>query len=114
MRESAIHADVEFRTWGSDLEEADVLINTTPAGVADTYSEKLEGSVRGIFFEALYQPWPTKLLSRWRALNGFAIDGLELLVHQGIDQVELMTGEAINRQVLAPILRSACLAAMKP
>ena len=114
MRESVIHSHVEFRSWGSDLEEADVLINTTPAGVADSYSEKLDGVVRGVYFEALYKPWPTKLLARWRALNGFAIDGLDLLVHQGIDQVELMTGKAINRQVLAPILRSACLAAMKP
>jgi shikimate dehydrogenase len=114
MRESVIHANVEFRTWGSDLESADVLINTTPAGVADNYSEKLDGIVRGTFFEALYQPWPTKLLSRWRALNGFAIDGLDLLVHQGIDQVELMTGKVVIRQVLAPILRRACLAAMKP
>ena len=114
MRESVIHSHIEFRSWGSDLEDADVLINTTPAGVVDTYSEKLEGIVRGIYFEALYKPWPTKLLARWRALNGFAIDGLDLLVHQGIDQVELMTGKKIQREVLAPLLRRACLAAMKP
>ena len=114
MRETVIHAQLEFRDWGSDLEAGSVLINTTPACVADIYSEKLEGLVGGIYFEALYQPWPSKLLSRWRALSGFAIDGLDLLVHQGIDQVEMFTGQKVLRAELAPVLRSACLAAMKP
>lgn len=113
MRKAVSFAEVEFRNWGSELSEADLLINATPAGIADSYSERLEGNVHGIFFEALYNPWPTKLLARWRALNGFGIDGLDLLVHQGIDQVELMTGISVNRSELAPVLRTACLAAMK-
>lgn len=113
MRRAISLADVEFVNWGSELVETDLLINATPAGVADSYAERLEGSVHGIFFEALYDPWPTKMLAKWRALNGFAIDGLDLLVHQGIDQVELMTGMSVNRLKLAPVLRTACLAAMK-
>lgn len=113
MRESVELADLEFLEWGSGLFDADLLINATPAGVADTYAEKLEGDTQGIFFEALYNPWPTKLLAKWRAHNGLSIDGLDLLVHQGIDQVELMTGTSIKRSVLAPVLRTACLAAMK-
>ncbi len=113
IRESVLHAHVEFRSWGSDLEVADLLINTTPAGVADIYSERIDGIVHGAFFEALYYPWPTRLLSRWRALSGFAIDGLDLLVQQGIDQVELFTGRNVVRADLAPVLRNACLAAMQ-
>ncbi len=114
MRRAISLATVEFLDWGCELAEADLLINATPAGVADNYSERLEHNIHGIFFEALYNPWPTKLLARWRAHNGFGIDGLDLLVHQGIDQVELMTGMSVNRSVLAPALRTACLAAMKP
>jgi len=114
MRESVDLAEIEFRDWGSNLAQADLLINTTPAGVADGYAEKLEGNVHGTFFEALYNPWPTKMLAQWRAHHGFGIDGLDLLVHQGIDQVELMAGVSVNRSVLAPVLRTACLAAMKP
>ncbi len=114
MRKAISLANVEFMRWGSDLTEADLLINTTPSGVADSYSEKLGDSVHGVYFEALYKPWPTKMLATWRALNGFGIDGLDLLVHQGIDQVELMTGKRVQRATLAPILRTACLAAMKP
>lgn len=114
MRKAISEATVEFRDWGCELVEADLLINATPAGVADSYAERLQDSIHGVFFEALYNPWPTKMLATWRAHNGFGIDGLDLLVHQGIDQVELMTGMSVNRSVLAPVLRTACLAAMKP
>lgn len=114
MRRAAPQARLEFAIWGSELTQADLLINATPAGVADSYSEKLEEDELGIYCEALYNPWPTKMLARWRALKGFGIDGLDLLVHQGIDQVELMTGKSLQRSILAPILRTACLAAMRP
>lgn len=114
MRKCVLSARLEFAHWGEDLPESDLLINATPAGVADSYAEKLSSLVQGVFFEALYNPWPTRMLSRWRAQGGFGIDGLDLLVHQGIDQVELMTGKSVQRAVLAPVLRMACLAAMKP
>lgn len=112
MRKAAPLADLRFALWGSDLTKADLLINSTPAGVADTYAERIDGDAQGVYLEALYNPWPTKLLARWRALKGFGIDGLDLLVHQGIDQVELMVGKQVQRTVLAPALRTACLAAM--
>ncbi len=114
LRKCVVSAKLEFVNWGADLPDSDLLINATPAGVADAYAEKLPTLVRGVFFEALYNPWPTKMLSKWRALGGFGIDGLDLLVHQGIDQVELMTGKSVQRAVLAPVLRMACLAAMRP
>jgi shikimate dehydrogenase len=114
MRKSVRLANLDFASWGSELEETDLLINATPAGVADSYSEKLADRIQGVYFEALYNPWPTKMLAKWRALGGMGIDGLDLLVHQGIDQVELMTGKSVNRADLAPVLRMACLKAIKP
>lgn len=114
MRKAAPNSDLTFERWGVEIGQPDLLINATPAGVADSYAEKLADEVRGIYFEALYNPWPTKMLAKWRALKGRGIDGLDLLVHQGIDQVELMTGKTIQREILAPVLRTACLAAMKP
>lgn len=114
MGKSVLLAKLDFASWGSKLGVCDLLINATPAGVADSYSEKLGDQIQGVYFEALYNPWPTKMLTKWRALGGLGIDGLDLLVHQGIDQVELMTGKSVQRAVLAPVLRTACLAAMKP
>ncbi len=113
MRKAVERADLEFCEWGSDFGDVDLLINATPEGAADRYAERLPDPVHGILFESLYSPWPTRLLARWRALHGVAIDGLDLLVHQGIDQVELMTGRSVDRADLAPVLRAACLAAMQ-
>ncbi len=110
MRKAAPLASMTFLPWGAHLEDSDLLINTTPAGVADEYCENL--NVAGVYFEALYSPWPTKLLAAWRSLKGYGIDGIDLLVHQGIDQISLMTGLRVDRAELSPILRSACLAAM--
>lgn len=113
MRDAATNATLKFVEWGRDLVHSDLVINATPSGVADLYAERLHEGLPGILFEALYNPWPTEILRRWRALNGQAIDGLELLVHQGIDQVELMSGLQVDRANLAPKLRTACLAAME-
>lgn len=112
MRKAAPLSELIFLPWGTHLTPTDLLINATPAGVADSYSEGLNEDSAGVYFEALYNPWPTKFLSKWRSLKGYGIDGLDLLIHQGIDQVSLMTGLAVDRAELAPILRMACLAAM--
>lgn len=112
MRRAAPLSDLVFLPWGSKLVNADLVINATPAGVADVYCEEVNEDPVGVYFEALYSPWPTKLLAKWRSSRGYGIDGLDLLIHQGIDQVSLMTGKTVDRDVLAPILRTACLAAM--
>lgn len=113
MRKAVEMAHLEFCEWGSELSDTDLLINATPTGVADAYAQRIVDPVHGTFFESLYNPWPTQLLARWRASRGIVIDGLDLLVHQGIDQVELVTGRSVKRSFLAPILRTACLAALK-
>lgn len=112
MRKAAPRSELIFLPWGTELSRTDLLINATPAGVADSYCEALNEDLSGVYFEALYNPWPTKFLAKWRSLKGYGIDGLDLLIHQGIDQVSLMTGLFVDRLDLAPILRTACLAAM--
>lgn len=112
MRKAALLSTLTFLPWGTNLVNADLLINATPTGAADRYCEDLNEDLTGVYFETLYSPWPTKLLAKWRSLRGYGIDGLDLLIHQGIDQVCLMTGLVVDRADLAPILRTACLSAM--
>ena len=50
-------------------------------------------SVPGILFEALYDPWPTALVSHWRRNGGRVISGLDLLVEQGIEQLKLFASK---------------------
>ena len=108
MRKSAPSIELKFVDWDSKVPASDLVINTTPAGAAD----KFVGTdiFNGVFFEALYNPWPTKILEFARKSGAYGIDGLDLLIHQGIDQVSIMSGLTIDRAELAPILRSACLA----
>lgn len=112
MRKSAPHSSIEFLPWHSLLPVADLTINTTPAGVADHFASQITTSPSGLFFEALYNPWPTKMLNDWRRNGGEVIDGLDLLIYQGIDQIEFMTGITVNRSDLVPILREAGLTAI--
>jgi shikimate dehydrogenase len=74
----------------------DLLISTTPAGVLDSYVDKLAGG-QGTFFEVLYKPWPTKAVSAW---NGKIISGLDLLVEQAMYQITFMTGQDFNYHMM--------------
>ena len=112
MRKAAPYSSIEFLPWQAPLPVADLTINTTPAGVADHFASQITQSSSGRFFEALYNPWPTKMLDHWRRNGGGVIDGLDLLVYQGMEQIELMTGMNVNRSELAPLLRDAGLAAL--
>ncbi|MDG9704895.1 shikimate dehydrogenase [Streptomyces sp. DH37] len=72
---------------------APLVIATTPAGTTDA----LAGAVPerpGTLFDVLYEPWPTPLAAAWAERGGRVVGGLDLLVHQAVLQVELMTGRS--------------------
>ena len=90
---AACGVKVQIRDWAEAASafEHGLVISTTPAGAAD----ELAGSVPsapGALFDVLYHPWPTPLAAAWRAAGGTVLGGLDLLVHQAVLQVELMTG----------------------
>lgn len=108
MRAAAPESEMRFFDWNEAIPPSELVVNTTPAGVADIFIGRL--SQPNVFFEALYNPWPTRLLVSAREEGAYGIDGLDLLIHQGIDQVALMSGLSVDRNLLAPELRLACLA----
>jgi shikimate dehydrogenase len=59
----------------------------------------------GAFFEVLYNPFPTAMLSRWREEGNIGIDGLDLLIHQAISQVEIFASLPVNRAQMSRSLR---------
>jgi shikimate dehydrogenase len=99
MRNAVTLAELTFSDWSDISLNADLVINTTPKGAADNLP-----SGNGVLFESLYNPWPTELAYKW---DGLVIDGLDLLVHQAIDQIHLMTGYVIDRPLMAQLLRAA-------
>jgi shikimate dehydrogenase len=105
MRAAVSLSQLTFSNWDNVTLDADLVINTTPKGAADSLP-----SGTGVLFESLYNPWPTQLASKW---GGKVIDGMDLLIHQAIDQIHLMTGFVIDRKLMYPLLRAAGEAELK-
>ena len=82
---------VEVRRLGSGPAEADVLVSTIPALAHTPDVLALTEPVRAVF-DVIYDPWPTPLSQHAERTGRVAISGLDLLVHQAVLQVELMTG----------------------
>lgn len=100
-------SDFTYLPWSNDPEinSYDLIINTTPAGAADLFAENLPARVSGLLFDVIYRPWPTVLASAWEDRSGKVINGKELLLWQGLDQLELVLAQKIDRQSLSSILR---------
>ncbi len=84
---------------GAAAIEADIVVSTVPAA-AQTPELLAACAAASAAFEVVYDPWPTPLaraaLDSGRAL----VSGLDLLAHQAILQVELMTGRPVPVELL--------------
>jgi shikimate dehydrogenase len=110
MRLAAPSSELIFHSWDSSklLNEVSLVVNTSPAGAADVFCADLSKPA-GVYFEALYNPWPTALLKKFNDLGQQTIDGIELLVHQGISQIEIFSGVKVDRKTLSEIMRSRAI-----
>jgi shikimate dehydrogenase len=82
----------DFISWDNQIElrDFDLIVNTTPSGAADLVAENIPSKVEGLLFDVLYMPWPTLMARRWSDGGGKVISGLELLLYQGIDQINIV------------------------
>lgn len=79
--------------------DAPLVVSTTPAGSTDSLSSHVPRSP-GLLFDVVYDPWPTPVAAAWQASGGGVLSGLDLLVHQAVGQVALMTGHEVPVAVL--------------
>jgi len=100
-------SDFTYLPWHNDpnINSYDLIINTTPAGAADLLAESLPAQVSGLLFDVIYKPWPTVLASAWEDRSGKVINGKELLLWQGLDQLALVLTQNIEREILSSHLR---------
>jgi shikimate dehydrogenase len=105
---TAVGCVLDVRGWADAAEglRADVVISTVPTGVSDQLSSAVPDAP-GTLLDVVYDPWPTALASAWSAHGGVVCSGLDLLLHQAVRQVRLMTG---REATIAP-MRAALLAA---
>ena len=84
------------------IEEADLIINTTPIGM-NSKNNKQENiplgnkiwdclSNKTILYDLIYTPRPTNWLKLGQQKNCFTIDGLDMLVEQGAFSIRLWSG----------------------
>ncbi len=74
----------------AELVGADVVISTLPPGGADPLVPPGAGAV---VLDVVYAPWPTPFAAAALAAGAGVRSGLEMLLHQAVAQVELMTGK---------------------
>jgi shikimate dehydrogenase len=82
---------VEVRRLGSAPPPADILVSTIPATAQDADVLATARDV-AVVFDVIYDPWPTPLAVLARQSGQVLVAGLDLLVHQAVLQLELMTG----------------------
>ena len=89
------------------LEKVDLLVSTVPGDAIGSRSHELAESSRAVF-DVAYDPWPTPLITAAEQAGLPTVTGVDLLAHQAALQVELMTGSAVD----VDLLRSAALSAL--
>jgi shikimate dehydrogenase len=113
-REAAMNraslVDITYLPWEftSQVNTATLVINTTPNQAADFFLSGID-KPRGTLFEVLYHPWPTAISRAWSKTQAQVIDGLDLLIHQAIAQVEIFSGVACDRDILYTKMREAAV-----
>ena len=89
--------EVEMVPWARTdavrevIERADVLVSTVPAGAADL-ARTLAPRPDQVLLDVVYSPLETPLVRTWRDHGAPVAHGLEMLLHQAVLQVRLMTG----------------------
>ena len=81
------------------LESVDLLVSTVPDGALAGREHGFVGAASAVF-DVVYDPWPTSLMRSAQAEGCPLATGIDLLAHQAVLQVSLMTGEAVDPAVL--------------
>lgn len=92
---------------------ADVVVSTLPAHGADAVAAELGASgrtVEGVLIDVSYDPRVTALTAAWRSLDGVAVPGQRMLLHQAAEQVRLMTGHVAPVAAMDDALEAALAA----
>jgi len=89
----ALSTEVNFFGMEHSLRGYDLVIATVPSGASDSIAAALNFTIPALC-EVLYSPFPTPLLAKARSLGSQTIDGVDLLVEQALDQIELFTRQS--------------------
>ena len=108
---------IEIFHWESDefkeqLEQADILINTTPIGMMPNIDEMPPIDVSllpegALVYDIIYTPAKTKLLAKAEELGYPILNGMTMLLYQGVEAFRLFTGVEPDEKVMLQALKEA-------
>ena len=111
----AIGSSLKIHNWenlSSLLSTADLLVNTTPVGMspqvdASPIDEALMQKLKpqAIAYDLIYTPNPTQFLKLAQAQGAIAIDGLEMLVQQGVAALKIWLQQPVPVEVMRNSLK---------
>jgi shikimate dehydrogenase len=84
---------IEVLRLGDSTPDVDIVVSTIPGAAQDAAVLAVAERAQ-VVFDVIYDPWPTPLARFARETGRVLVAGLDLLVHQAVLQVELMTGAA--------------------
>lgn len=91
---------VEIVAWheaDASVKVADVVISTLPPRGADALAASLTADVGfrtdGTLLDVAYDPWPSSVAAAWQRAGGRIVPGLDMLLHQAVEQVALFFPE---------------------
>lgn len=83
---------------------ARIVVSTLPAGAADGFADAVDTDgvdlTGAVWMDVVYADWPTAFGQVGRRLGATVVPGLDMLVHQAVRQVELMTGRTVTPEVV--------------
>ncbi len=101
--------DLDVTGWdrlgGLGTDRADLLLSTAPVEFTDAEAAQIVRCAP-VVFDVFYEQYPSALSRAAASAGRVSVDGIDLLVFQGIGQVRLMTGRTPDPQ---PLL-DACVA----
>lgn len=101
----------EWRLYGSQVSvRPDLVINTLPGDVDP--DDVPDADLGGVLMEVPYDPWPTPRAARWAQREGLVVNGLEMLLHQAVEQVRIFVtgvegGELDDEDAVVAAMREA-------
>ncbi|TYT62947.1 shikimate dehydrogenase [Natrialba swarupiae] len=91
------------------IADADVLVNATSVGMEEDATPVPADALHGdlAVMDAVYRPLETRLLSDAAAAGATTVDGAWMLLYQGVEALELWTGEDAPVEAMNEALRSS-------
>ena len=106
---------IELFHWESDefkeqMEQADILINTTPLGMTPAVDEMPPVDISllpegALVYDIIYSPAKTKFLAKAEELGYPILNGMTMLLYQGVEAFRLFTGVEPDEKVMLKALR---------